>query len=468
MRRTLLLIVLCTFYLQLFAQSDWKAIDNSLNNIVQGLIYNPETGEIALVGNFSRSDDLILDGVTMWNGEEYLSLEEGIKGCSEFGCANPISQGVFYKGELIIGLRSDYFQDVLMNGITRWDGESWHPLGQGLEFSEEFGGFPGDATGIKVIEDTLYVGGYFQKAGGKEIEMIAKWDGAEWHGLGFPGTYTADDSDFIMDIIRFEGDLYVAGNFSLKSPDGDYWVDDIAKFDGKNWMPVADNTYSGALGDIKDLIEYKGKLYAGGLIYGSENPGLGNGLIRLNGDSWESVDGGIGNPNNHIWEMLVYKDLLFVFGRFQSIAGQPASSMAIYDGEEWFIPKGDFGVKAITSGVVIDDELYITGSFKEVDGEEIKYFAKWDCLQDLKSCGILVNAKSTEIQEQPISIFPNPAEDYLIVKGVEVENYEILTIDGRMIRSCQSESREIDVADLPRGLYWLKLNGHAYGKFVKK
>ena len=68
------------------------------------------------------------------------------------------------------------------NGIARWDGTRWFPLGKGVANDE--GGYPPAIKDIAVVGDDVYVGGGFQWAGDKRAQHIAKWDGTTWSSLG--------------------------------------------------------------------------------------------------------------------------------------------------------------------------------------------------------------------------------------------------------------------------------------------
>lgn len=60
---------------------------------------------------------------------------------------------------------------VPANLVARWDGETWHPLGDGLA-----GTFNGSAEAMTVHGGKLIVGGYFATAGGQPATSIAAWD----------------------------------------------------------------------------------------------------------------------------------------------------------------------------------------------------------------------------------------------------------------------------------------------------
>jgi len=69
---------------------------------------------------------------------------------------------------------------VPANNIARWDGSSWSALGSGI-------GDPNSYNQISAlaVSDTgeLFAGGSFSKAGGVNVNNLAKWDGHNWSAL---------------------------------------------------------------------------------------------------------------------------------------------------------------------------------------------------------------------------------------------------------------------------------------------
>jgi len=55
------------------------------------------------------------------------------------------------------------------NGIARWDGSSWYPLGSGVN---------NDVSALAVSGSDVYVGEGFTEAGGSPANGIARWDGS--------------------------------------------------------------------------------------------------------------------------------------------------------------------------------------------------------------------------------------------------------------------------------------------------
>jgi len=96
------------------------------------------------------------------------------------------------------------------------------------------------------------------------------------------------------------------------------------------------------------------------------------------------------------------------------------------------------------------------------------FFASCD-MQDIYS-----NIDKNEVINN-INIYPNPAQNYLVVKSgnIEVENIEIIDVLGKRIKQfgIQDSVFEIQIGDLPKGIYFLKLQmkqGVTLHKFIKE
>lgn len=76
-----------------------------------------------------------------------------------------------YKNELIAGGFFDTINGMSANNIAKWDGINWTALGSGT--SHLFGN--GSVEALTVLNSELYVGGWFDQAGGVSASFIAKW-----------------------------------------------------------------------------------------------------------------------------------------------------------------------------------------------------------------------------------------------------------------------------------------------------
>ena len=61
-----------------------------------------------------------------------------------------------------------------------------------------------------------------------------------------------------------------------------------------------------------------------------------------------------------------------------------------------------------------------------------------------------------ENDTQTISIYPNPAKDRVVIEGVEVAKVEVYNALGQLVKTVR-DTNEIPVADLPQGVYLLRI-----------
>jgi hypothetical protein len=101
------------------------------------------------------------------------------------------------------------------------------------------------------------------------------------------------------------------------------------------------------------------------------------------------------------------------------------------------------------------------------DGENI-----WNGSGSSNNCFGVLSSEGSSEPEINLSVFPNPTSDYLMIDGLENESfnsYSVFDMEGREI-SKQSFFRwgqAIDISQLPKGVYILKLTNDA-GKSVQK
>ena len=71
-----------------------------------------------------------------------------------------------------------------------------------------------------------------------------------------------------------------------------------------------------------------------------------------------------------------------------------------------------------------------------------------------------------ELNNQQITVFPNPCSNYIHLKGMEEEaySYQLSSVSGRTIQSGIITSSHIDVTQLPKGTYLLTLVNQKNGK----
>ncbi|UTW66429.1 T9SS type A sorting domain-containing protein [bacterium SCSIO 12643] len=178
-------------------------------------------GNLYVGGTGSYVSGSLMNGMMMWNGQNWSDCDSGITDVSNLGGINDMIE---YKGDLYIGGMFYQTNHSKENMIARWDGQNWKTVGGGFGW----GLAPGSET-IRVMEvhnGYLYVAGRFETPGGIPASSVARWDGHEWCGCG------SSFNGVISGMTHYRDTLYVSGNFNVI--DGDSIVK-IARFIGDDF-----------------------------------------------------------------------------------------------------------------------------------------------------------------------------------------------------------------------------------------
>ncbi len=115
---------------------------------------------------------------------------------------------------------------------------------------------------ILVNDTAIFVGGWFDQAGGKPAEYLARYAGGEWHAhYGSPLDDPADAMAF------YEDQLYVGGSFQFDDPNNEE-INDIAVLVDSNWYDLGVGLDYKPAGDVNDLAVFDSSLYIAGSFDG--------------------------------------------------------------------------------------------------------------------------------------------------------------------------------------------------------
>ncbi len=293
-------------------------------------------------------------------------------------------------GDLYVGGDFTKAGGMAANRIARWDGRSWHALGDGLN----------DLPHSIVVDGTdVYVGGKFTTAGAVGTNGIARWDGNAWSTVG-NGTGVVDDyfgtpeAGQINTMVLGTDKLYIGGEFV--SIDG-VPANNVAQWDGNTWSALGqgigrldwESKFS-AEGEVNALALDGATLYAGGdfVIAGDVTA---NAVARWDGNTWSALDGGVtridgnGSPESGIVKALAVADgTLYTGGWFTKAGAIAANHVAAWHGTAWSAlgvgvkPEQFFSEPPVFALTVSDDGLYVGGRFINAGNQAIALLARWD------------------------------------------------------------------------------------------
>jgi hypothetical protein len=275
---------------------------------------------------------------------------------------------------------------VAAEGVAKWDGTGWSPLGLGVGVG--FGLSDGPRA-LATLDDglgggpELYVGGKFSLAGGSAASNIARWDGTSWSGLDL-GVDGPVDALTVFD----DGSgprLVVAGEFTHA---GGQEANGIATWDGDNWAPLGHGLTAATAPAVRALAVFDDgqgdgpALYAAGKFTTAGTTAATN-IARWNATGWSALSGG--DLDADAFALAVFDDgsgpRLYVGGAFSAAGITSVSHVARWSAAGWSgVGQGfDSSVKALTAAAVdgAGAALYAGGDFTLADGFAAEHAAKW-------------------------------------------------------------------------------------------
>jgi hypothetical protein len=155
---------------------------------------------------------------------------------------------------------------VPLGRIGRWDGTTWHALGEGLN---------GSVNALAVWQGMLVAGGAFTEAGGQPAWRVAAWTGSDWQPLG------AGVGGPVNALVEWDGQLAAGGEFTTA---GGFPALRVAAWNGDSWKALG----AGLNGAVQGLDVHEGYLAAGGAFSQSGGDTVGE-VARWNGSAWEGL-----------------------------------------------------------------------------------------------------------------------------------------------------------------------------------
>jgi len=452
MKKTALHFVCWMISSQLLSQS-WVQIGD-LNNTPRVMLNDTVSGKLLVSGNFRFNGTDTLDGFFAYDGSAFSSFGRRRYECTHLDC-NPAFMIARFKEQIYFsGGSLTSIDGVSVNGIGQWDGSKWSAAMPGLYNKETAVPF---LDGYCVHDGNFYGVGFFRTAEGDTCNSVARWDGERWTGLDFP-PYSDNSLPRVSSAIFYQDQLYVAGNFSWELGGGG----DIARLDSTGWQMVGGGLRGGQA-FVSDMKVYKGELYVCGYFRKADG-NIGNGIMRWDGHQWKDVGEGFCTPSVLLTSMEVFEGKLYVVGIFNCEATEfSASNIATWDGERWWGFGNSVFNNKISYIATYKGEIYVGGGFTEVDGQPLKFFAKWGSDKPVP-----------DPAQAGLKLWPNPTSDMLHLDAPgPIGSLRVYDALGRDMgyRATLGEEAMLDVSQLPPGWYLLsavlKDGGRAVATFIK-
>jgi hypothetical protein len=345
-------------------------------------------GELYAGGYFGLAGGSIVNHIARWDGAAWSSLGVGFP-----AVVSVVHQlAVAADGTLVA---AGTFQQPTNTGIalsvSRWNGASWAPIGQGLE--------AGPLCLVAEPAGQLFVGG----ANG----LLRRFDGTSWRrvltgfdfGGGKPLLRRADGSVLLAGpwlgpdqakpaglveardglVTTFAGGLEGTAAAAVELPNGDLVVAglftaaggvpcaNIARYDGSQWSPLGAGIPVGGFGAriLALAVLPNGQLVAAGNFFAAAGA-LATGIVRWDGTAWTALGGGTNNPVQAL-AVLPNGDLL-AGGLFTQAGGVACSRLARWNGVTWSPVGAGCSGPVLAMRALPGGEVYVGGQFVLANG----------------------------------------------------------------------------------------------------
>jgi hypothetical protein len=350
------------------SEFNWYPLGSGASSLVDSIVKH-ET-DLYVGGMFSTIGGIATTGIAKWNGIDWISVDGGVAYVppnllpSSVGYAR-VHSIVIYNDEIFIGGFFNRAGGQVVSNVAKLEKDT-----EGNYKFIPIEGFDGTVYKLKVIDDVLYAGGSFLNitnsngyvARSLSNNNFAKWNSStnQWEDTGI------STNGIVTDFVSFENNIHIEY--------GDIVLNQI----------------------IPRVCEvYNGKLYVGGDFEFYNGNAIRNFAVTSDKITWSSVGGGFAANNvsssgslfaTSVESLYVYEGNLYVGGRFNRVGssnqnlGLPVSSIAKWDGNAWsslgtrnasIIIRTIFAVDEQTTENQIgslNTGLYVGGSFPAVPG----------------------------------------------------------------------------------------------------
>jgi photosystem II stability/assembly factor-like uncharacterized protein len=313
----------------------------------------------------------------------------------------PINNGIqpWYYFSLLFFNDSLYAGSFGMVHLSADNGESWIDLNIDLDLNDN-------------VIDLVRKGPYLYASVSAKGVYVYSFDSGMWSSAnnGLPAGPTANE------LLAVGADLYAATNAGL------YKSDDEAE----SWT-LMENGLSSDM-QVHSIFELDGTLLAG----------TSDGLFKStdSGETWLTADSGI--PVGAVAVSMVEMNGSIFTATYN---GLYASSDL---GDNW---------TTVNNGSMGFGYIYTLGT----EGNYL-FVAKGNTLYSNQ--GNPLSREDSGISSPgPVVIYPNPGTDriYIEQEGTELTEIQILDTKGRLLRTIRQNTSTLQVADLPKGIYIIKL-----------
>lgn len=334
----------------------------------------------------------------------------------------------------------------------------------------------------------LYLRGTFDTINGIKRKGIVSID----ETTGGINTWNPNLNAGVHSLQILDSIVYITGLFNNVGGQVRNGIAAINRFTGiaTNWNPNLNNSLTP---QMYSLAYYSGKFYTG-----CASPNWARSIIVSIDKNTGVIDTLSSVTGAGIWvfSVLPTRDRLYVGGGFSNANGLPKSNLAVFSGNyilpiKWLSLNGNLNGNKVNLIWKVANEInnshfeiersndgynfYSVGTIKGVgSSQNINEYEYVDYLDDLSNNSnlyyrirqfdyngendlskmLVVNSSNQDIT-RGLLVLPNPANQKIIIKGLNTETAEIIDLYSNIKRTIIGDG-EHSIADLPKGMYFIR------------
>jgi len=258
---------------QRYDGSQWRAVEGP--GIVGEVRSATGSGnDTILGGTFASISGVPMNGITRWNGTTFTPLGTGMVGSSIDALVTLANGDVVAAGNFVAA------GGVAVNHVARWNGSSWSAMGNGFDA-------PVHALCTMPNGDVIAGGSFTQEVGAPVLcSHVARWNGTSWSPMDF-----GVNDDVLALVVRSDGTLFAGGRFT-QTMSTMFSLFRMARWTGTQWAQVGAGMNApvhGLAARPNGDIVAVGEFTQAGLLPVDR-------CARWNGTSWLSMGAASGNP----------------------------------------------------------------------------------------------------------------------------------------------------------------------------
>lgn len=359
--------------------TNWSDVGGGLEGDEVSALAIDIAGNLYVGGHFLQAGETPVGNIAMWDGATWDDLQGGSRdGEVQALAVDPITNELYVGGSFSeLGGTYGYYS------LARWDGVTWHALGDGTD---------GAVAALAVDPlGRVYMGGDFNYVGGSVWSpYFARWNGSDWDQLN-----AEPDGAVYALAVNQSGDVFLGGQFATVNGTA---VNRVCKFSGGTVSTLGSGLSGSGLPCAYSLVfDAAGNLIVGGNF--TEAGGLAaRNVAKWNGSAWSSLGPGLrgepaigspmGSPPERVFALAYSNDVgLLAGGLFSASGTNLTGNFVMWNGSAWLPPPGqDEGIAPLpyfrdVRAIEVDSmgRVFVGGGFwARLDGKVFRNVACWD------------------------------------------------------------------------------------------